>query len=125
MIKSLKRSAFYDDSWFVRQASLESLSGQLSEKEWKNSYKREKHSQPRKTIIYMMSKDHPDIAANFIRKHLDGDNSYVVQAEMIRQLGSVGNQSDISYLESFIPVWSPRKITRLAAEKAILELKGN
>ena len=125
MIKALKRSAFHDGSWFVRQASLESLSGQLSENEWKNSYKREKHSQPRKTIIYMMSKDHPDIVANFIRKHLDGDKSYVVQAEMIRQLGFVGNQSDISYLESFIPVWSPRKITRLAAERAILELKGN
>ena len=125
VIKALKRSAFHDNSWFVRQASLESLSGQLSEKEWKNSYKREKHSQPRKTIIYMMSKDHPDITANFIRKHLDGDNSYVVQAEMIRQLGFVGNQSDISYLESFITIWSPRKITRLAAERAILELKGN
>lgn len=123
-VKSLKRSAFYDKSWFVRQASLESLSNELVENEWESSFRREKHSQPRKTIITQMSKRFPLAASRLIREKLFNDKSYIVQAEMIRQLGIIGKQSDIQILETFLPDRSPRKIVQNSAKKSISLLKG-
>ena len=51
------------------------------------------------------------------------DNSYVVQAEMIKQLGIVGDVSDIDLIENYTKKWSPRKIVNNAAYKAIALLK--
>ena len=122
--KMLKRSALYDKSWFVRRSSLQSISSELIGKEWKFAYKREKHSQPRKTIISLMSELYPNIALELIRENLHKDKSYIVQAEMINQLGLIGDESDILIIEKMLPQRSPRKIIQKAAKTSIANLKG-
>ena len=122
--KMLKRSALYDKSWFVRRSSLQSISSELIGKEWESAYKREKHSQPRKTIISLMSKLYPNIALELIRENLHKDKSYIVQAEMINQLGLIGDESDILIIEKMLPKRSPRKIIQKAAKTSISNLKG-
>ncbi|MDP6500835.1 MAG: M1 family metallopeptidase [Candidatus Marinimicrobia bacterium] len=123
VVKALKRSAFHDKAWFVRQGAFSILKKHLSKKEWIRAYKRESHSQPRKTIITQFSKAYPKSAAELIRNNLDQDDSYIVQAEMIQQLGHIGNDKDIHLVKSYIPPWSPRKIVRRAANNAITVLK--
>ena len=122
--KMLKRSAFNDKSWFVRQASINSISAELSGKELKRAYEREKHSQPRKSIISSISKLYPNIAIELIRENLLKDKSYIVQAEMINQLGIIGEQSDILTIEKMAAQRSPRKIIQKAAKRSISKLKG-
>jgi len=124
-IRTLKRSAIHDRSWFVRKAALESVAREMSSKDFLIAYIREKHSQPRRVIIAEMSKYYPGDALKLIRKYLDTDDSYIVQAEMIRQLGSVGDQSDIEKIEFYKNQRSPRKILRNASVKALTTLKGN
>ena len=123
VMKRLKRNAIYDKSWFVRQACLESLSNILTFKEWQVAFQGEKHSQPRKTIINLVSNDYPEDTSEFIRRNLDNDNSYIVQAEMIKQLGIIGEISDINIIEKYIEKWSPRKIVNKAANQAISLLR--
>ena len=125
VMKRLKRIGIYDKSWFVRQASLSSLSNVLTFKEWLVAYQGEKDSQPRKTIITQISNEYPEKAADFLRKNLDSDNSYVVQAEMIKQLGIVGDISDIDLIEAYTKIWSPRKIVNRSAKEAVSLLKEN
>jgi len=124
-IRTLKRSAVHDRSWFVRKAAIGSVAREMSSKDFLIAYIREKHSQPRRVIIAEMSKYYPDDAVKLIRKYLDTDDSYIVQAEMIRQLGSVGAQSDIEKIEFYKTQRSPRKILRNASVKALTTLKGN
>ena len=107
----------------MRQACLEALSNVLTFKEWLVAYHGEKHSQPRKTIVSQLSNDYPDKAAKFIRQNLDKDNSYVVQAEMIKQLGIIGDIADIDLIEDYTKKWSPRKVVNKAAIQAISFLK--
>ena len=125
VMKRLKRIGIYDKSWFVRQASLSSLSNVLTFKEWLVAYQGEKDSQPRKTIITQISNEYPEKAADFLRQNLDSDNSYVVQAEMIKQLGIVGDISDIDLIEGYTKIWSPRKIVNRSAKEAVSLLKEN
>ena len=125
VMKRLKRIGIYDKSWFVRQASLSSLSNVLTFKEWLVAYQGEKDSQPRKTIITQISNEYPEKAADFLRQNLDSDNSYVVQAEMIKQLGIVGDISDIDLIEDYTKMWSPRKIVNRSAKEAVSLLKEN
>ena len=125
VMKRLKRIGIYDKSWFVRQASLSSLSNVLTFKEWLVAYQGEKDSQPRKTIITQISNAYPEKAAAFLRQNLDSDNSYVVQAEMIKQLGIVGDISDIDLIEAYTKIWSPRKIVNRSAKEAVSLLKEN
>ena len=124
VLKQLKRTAYYDKSWFVRQACLKVISSEVTFKEWKVAYDREKHTQPRKTIITGMATHYPGEAAEFIRNIISNDNSYVVQAEMVKQLGIAGNQSDISLIKKYAQKWSPRHILDRAAERAISLLQG-
>ena len=124
VLKLLKRSAYYDKSWLVRQASLKAISGELNYKELTVAYDREKHSQPRKTIITQMSTNYPQESAEFIRGKIVNDNSYVVQAEMVKQLGAIGKSSDISLIKKLSKEWSPRHIIRKASNRAILLLEG-
>ena len=124
-IRALKRSAVHDRSWFVRKAALESVAREMSSKDFLIAFIREKHSQPRRVIVSEMSKYFPADAVRLIRKYLDTDESYIVQAEMIRQLGRVGDESDIEKIEFYNKQWSPRKILRNASVKALAELKGN
>ena len=124
-VRSLKRIAVHDRSWFVRNSALKSVGSEMSSKDFLIAYIREKHSQPRKTIISKMSTHHPIEALKLIRKYLDRDDSYIVQAEMINQLGNIGDKSDISKIQYHRDQWSPRKIVRNSADKSLLKLKGN
>ncbi len=72
-----------------------------------------------------MSKHHPEEAVKLIRKYIDTDNSYIVQAEMLQQLGNIGEKSDIEMIEFYKNQWSPRKILRNASVKSLAKLKGN
>ena len=63
-------------------------------------------------------------SAEFIRGKIVNDNSYVVQAEMVKQLGAIGKSSDISLIKKLSKEWSPRHIIRKASNKAILLLEG-
>jgi hypothetical protein len=122
--KMLKKSALSDKSWFVRQVSIESISTELSGKELIWAYERENHSQPRKTIISLISKFYPNIAIELIRKNLLKDKSYIVQAEMINQLGLIGDKSDIIIIKEMMLQKSPRKIIQKAGESSMSSLKG-
>ena len=124
-IRILKRIAVHDRSWFVRNAALKSVGIEMSSKDFLIAYIREKHSQPRRTIISKMASYHPDDALKLIRKYLDRDDSYIVQAEMIKQLGNIGDKSDIGKIELHRNKWSPRKIIRNSADKSLLKLQGN
>ena len=124
VIKALKRAALHDDVWFVRQAAFSQLTYHLDQYDWVRAYKREVHSQPRRTIITEYAKVFPSAAAAFIRASVHSDDSYIVQAEMIRQLGEVGTVDDISLVKLFVKPWSPRKIVRNAANKSINALKA-
>ena len=124
VLQQLKRTAYYDKSWFVRQASLSVVSSELMFKEWTVAYDREKNSQPRKTIITEMATNYPTAAADFIRNKIPNDNSYIVQAEMVKQLGIVGNQSDVKLINKYAQEWSPRHIIDRAAKRAISSLQG-
>ena len=83
-----------------------------------------KHSQPRRSIISSISKLYPNIAIELIRENLLKDKSYIVQAEMINQLGIIGEQSDILTIEKMAAQRSPRKIIQKAAKRSISKLKG-
>jgi len=124
-IRALKRSALHDRSWFVRKAALESVAKEMSSKDYLMAFIREKHSQPRRAIVSGMSKYHPEEAVKLIRKYIDTDDSYIVQAEMLQQLGNVGEKSDIEMVEFYKNQWSPRKILRKASVKSLTKLKGN
>lgn len=124
-VRTLKRIAVHDKSWFVRNAALKSIGSEMSSKDFLIAYIREKHSQPRKTIISKMSNYHANDALKMIRKYIDRDDSYVVQAEMIKQLGNIGDKSDIKKIKSHRDQWSPRKIIRISAEKTLSKLQGN
>ena len=124
-VRTLKRIAVHDKSWFVRNAALKSIGSEMSSKDFLIAYIREKHSQPRKTIISKMSNYHANDALKMIRKYIDRDDSYVVQAEMIKQLGNIGDKSDIKKIKSHRDQWSPRKIIRNSAEKTLSKLQGN
>ena len=124
-IRSLKRIAVHDRSWFVRNAALKSVGSEMSSKDFLIAYIRERHSQPRRTIIAQMSAHHSVDALKLIRKYIDRDNSYIVQAEMVKQLGDIGDKSDIGKIEFHRKQWSPRKIVRIAADKSLAKLKGN
>ncbi len=122
-VRSLKRVAVHDRSWFVRKAAIQSVSSELTAKDFLIAFIREKHSQPRRSLVAEMSKYHPSDAVQLIRKYLDKDDSYIVQAEMIRQLGSYGDSSDIKRIEPYVKPWSPRKIMRNAANKSLIQLQ--
>ena len=124
-IRSLKRIAVHDRSWFVRNAALKSVGSEMSSNDFLIAYIRERHSQPRRTIIAQMSAHHSADALKLIRKYIDRDNSYIVQAEMVKQLGDIGDKSDIGKIEFHRKQWSPRKIVRIAADKSLAKLKGN
>ena len=124
-VRTLKRIAVHDRSWFVRNAALKSIGSEMSSKEFLIAYIREKHSQPRRTIISKMSTFHSEDALKLIRKYLNRDDSYIVQAEMIKQLGNIGEKSDISKIETLKKEWSPRKIIQQSATKSLLKLKDN
>ena len=124
VLKLLKRSAYYDKSWLVRQASLKAISSELNYNELLVAYDREKHTQPRKTIITQMATYYPQKSAEFIREKVANDNSYVVQAEMVKQLGVVGSSSDISIIKKLANEWSPRHIIKKASKTAISLLEG-
>ena len=124
-IRALQRSALHDRSWFVRKAALQSVAKEMSSKDFLMAFIREKHSQPRRAIVTGMSKHHPEEAVKLIRKYIDTDNSYIVQAEMLHQLGSIGEKSDIEMVEFYKNQWSPRKILRNASVKTLAKLKGN
>jgi len=124
-VRSLKRIAVHDRSWFVRNAALKSVGSEMSSKDFLIAYIRERHSQPRRTIIAQMSAHHSVDALKLIRKYIDRDNSYIVQAEMVKQLGDIGDKSDIGKIEFHRKQWSPRKIVRIAADKSLAKLKGN
>ena len=57
-------------------------------------------------------------------KKIVNDNSYVVQAEMVKQLGAIGKSSDIILIKKLSKEWSPRHIIRKASNRAILLLEG-
>jgi len=44
---------------------------------------------------------------------------------MIKQLGNIGEKSDISKIETLKKEWSPRKIIQKSAAKSLLKLKDN
>ena len=118
VLKALEKAARRDKQWFVREASLNSLSDYASIRLLVKQYKVEKHTQPRKTIISVLAKSDPEVALKLIRANLDLDESYVVQAEMIRQLGKIGLESDLMILHKYINIWSPRKILSKAAKQS-------
>ncbi len=124
-IRALKRSALHDRSWFVRKAALQSVGKEMSSKDYLMAFIREKHSQPRRAIVSGMSKYHPEEAVKLIRKYIDTDDSYIVQAEMLQQLGNIGEKSDIEMVEFYKNQRSPRKILRKASVKSLTKLKGN
>ena len=124
-IRALKRSALHDRSWFVRKAALQSVGKEMSSKDYLMAFIREKHSQPRRAIVSEMSKYHPEEAVKLIRKYIDTDDSYIVQAEMLQQLGNIGEKSDIEMVEFYKNQRSPRKILRKASVKSLTKLKGN
>ena len=124
-VRSLKRIAVHDRSWFVRKAALKSVGKEMSAKDFLIAYIREKHSQPRRTIIAQMSNHHASDALKLIRKYLNRDDSYIVQAEMIKQLGNIGDKSDMNRIEFLRNQWSPRKIIRTSADKSLTKLQGN
>ena len=124
VLKQLKRTAYYDKSWFVRQACLKVISSEVTFKEWTVAYDREKNSQPRKAIITEMATNYPREAAAFIRNKISNDNSYIVQAEMVKQLGIAGNKFDVKLIKKYAQEWSPRHIIDRAAKRAISSLQG-
>jgi len=124
-IKVLKQTAINDSSWLVRKSAHQSVGKKMSSKEFIMAYTNEKHSQPRKVIISEMSKFYPSEALKLIRENLDTDDSYIVQEEMINQLGNIGEKSDIAKLEFYKNQWSPRKILRIASIKSLDKFKGN
>ena len=121
--RSLKRVAVHDRSWFVRKAAVQSVASEFTSKDFLIAFIREKHSQPRRSLISEMSKYHPQDAIKLIRKYLDKDDSYIVQAEMIKQLGNHGDASDIDRIKRYVEPWSPRKIMRIAANKSLTQLQ--
>ena len=58
-----------------------------------------------------------------IRENLDTDDSYIVQEEMIKNLGNIGDKSDILKLESYEKVWSPRRILKNASIESLAKLR--
>ena len=122
-LRSLKRVAVHDRSWFVRKAAVQSVASEFTSKDFLIAFIREKHSQPRRSLISEMSKYHPQDAIKLIRKYLDKDDSYIVQAEMIKQLGNHGDASDIDRIKRYVEPWSPRKIMRIAANKSLTQLQ--
>ena len=109
----------------MRKSALLSVAKEMSSKDFLVAFIREKHSQPRRAIVAGMSKHHPEEAVKLIRKYIDKDNSYIVQAEMLQQLGNIGEKSDIEMIEFYKNQWSPRKILRNASVKSLAKLKGN
>ena len=72
-----------------------------------------------------MSNHHASDALKLIRKYLNRDDSYIVKAEMIKQLGNIGDKSDMNRIEFLRNQWSPRKIIRNSADKSLTKLQGN
>ena len=124
VVDRLKRAAIYDKSWFVRKACLEAVGEKLTAREWAIAYTRENHSQPRKSIIIGMFNSFPKEALKLIRKNIEQDDSYVVQSEMINQLGINGNAFDLAIIKKLNKQRSPRKILQKAALKATESIRG-
>ena len=66
-----------------------------------------------------------ETAKSFIRNKISNDNSYIVQAEMVKQLGIAGNKSDVKLIKKYAQEWSPRHIIDRAAKRAISLLQGD
>jgi len=124
-IKVLKQTAINDSSWLVRKSAYQAVGPKMSSKEFIIAFTNENHSQTRKVIISEISKFYPSEALKLIRENLDTDDSYIVQEEMINQLGNIGEKSDIAKLEFYKTKWSPRKILRIASIKSLDKFKGN
>ena len=155
VMKRLKRIGIYDKSWFVRQASLSSLSNVLTFKEWLVAYQGEKDSQPRKTIITQISNEYPEKAADFLRQIYGllgpngaGKSTFInilgglvkkdtgqiiiggfdidkYSKKTRQKIGIVGDISDIDLIEHYTKRWSPRKIVNRSAKEAVSLLKEN
>lgn len=122
-IKILKQTTMNDSSWIVRKSAFQAVGSKMSSKEFISAYQSEKHSEPRKVIISEMSKFYPSESLKLIRENLDTDNSYIVQEEMIKNLGNIGDESDILRLKSYEKEWSPRRILKNATVESLSKLR--
>jgi aminopeptidase N len=114
-----------DEFWAVRESALDSWSKTVRKVDVNFLKKccRDKNSKVRTTAVRLLGDTGDKDLIPFYREMYSNDDSYLVQAEILRSIGKSGDTSERSYLEKMVATDSPRNVIKKAADWAISELQ--
>ncbi len=117
----LVKSARSDDFWAVRQNAVITL-GKIKREEDIDLFKekcKDTNSKVRSAAIQNLGDyGYPELVP-FFRERFERDDSYLVQAELLRSIGKCGDRSQLPFLEKAAKLRSPRNVIKIAAEIVI------
>jgi aminopeptidase N len=123
----LSELATEDPFWAVRMAALEVLGaeGVGGDREPLKGAALDADSRVRRVAMGLLGGFADPSLVPFFKDRFELDDSYLVQAEVLRAIGQSGDQQHLSFLQDALETPSHRDVIREAAEWAIQELSGN
>jgi aminopeptidase N len=122
--KVLINSAVYDPFWAVRRNSIRALA--KNNTTISNSFLRkicqDPNSRVRETAFGILGDKKDPKLIGFFKKQFKQDNSYLVQAEILRAIGKCGSKEASFFLEKALNIPSPRNVINKAATRGLKEL---
>jgi len=122
--KVLINSAVYDPFWAVRRNSLQALAKTntaISNRILKKICQ-DPNSKVRRTAFGILGDKKDPNLVGFFKQQFKKDDSYLVQAEILRAIGKCSGKEDSSFLEKAVKIPSPREVIKKAATWGLKEL---
>jgi len=118
--------ALNDSFWALREAAIKQL-GDLKDSQYRNSFRNalnDPNSKVRAAALEALGKSGEEDIIKLCRKKFDADESYLVRAEALKQIGIHASRSQLKFLGEARSMKSPRNVVERAAEGAIQMIKS-
>jgi aminopeptidase N len=126
VVSHLKRAATEDPFWAVRRAAVAALGSKGSSAQTSFLQERmdDKISKVRAAAVRALAALKSQALVPFLRERFVREDSYVVQAEIVRAIGAMKLREQKAFLESAAGMKSPRDIIRNAALEGMKALEA-
>ncbi|MCK4646323.1 MAG: HEAT repeat domain-containing protein [Candidatus Aminicenantes bacterium] len=123
---ALLESAKNDPFWNVRANAVNALEKlqRIEDPQFFKEKCNDKNSKVRTAAVRILGNYKNPKNVKFLKDLFKKENSYLVQAEILRAIGKLRDKSHVTFLEKAAQVKSPRNIIKRAANRAIEEIKN-